>query len=49
MTTYFVGGALGSAGSALAFAGAGWPGFCRLGAVLGVLALALWLAERLKR
>jgi predicted MFS family arabinose efflux permease len=49
MTTYFVGGALGSAGSALAFAGAGWPGVCLLGAVLGVLALALWLAERLKR
>jgi len=49
MTTYFAGGALGSAASALAFDGAGWPGVCLLGGALGALSVALWLGERSRR
>lgn len=45
MTTYFLGGALGSATSATFYAIAGWPGVAALGAVFIALALALWLTE----
>lgn len=49
MTTYFVGGALGSATSAAVFAVAGWLGVAALGAGFVALALLLWLTERRTR
>lgn len=39
MTCYFIGGALGSLGSGLAYAHGGWNGVCLLGAALSALAL----------
>lgn len=45
MTTYFLGGALGSATSATIYAVAGWPGVAALGAGFIALALLLWLTE----
>jgi predicted MFS family arabinose efflux permease len=39
MTTYFIGGALGSAGGAFAFDHGGWRAVCILGAVLGLAAI----------
>jgi predicted MFS family arabinose efflux permease len=45
MTTYFLGGALGSATSATIYAIAGWPGVAVLGAIFIALALLLWLTE----
>ena len=45
MTTYFLGGALGSATSATIYAVAGWSGVAALGAVFVGLALLLWLTE----
>ena len=49
MTSYFVGGAIGSAGSALIYEHAGWPGVAALGAGFITLALLLWLTEFRKR
>ncbi|HZC06602.1 MAG TPA: MFS transporter [Ktedonobacterales bacterium] len=49
MTTYFVGGALGSSGSALIYERAGWPGVAALGAAFIALALLLWFTELRKR
>ena len=49
MTTYFTGGALGSATSAALFAVAGWHGVAALGAGFITLALLLWLTERRQR
>lgn len=45
MTSYFIGGAVGSAASALVFARAGWPGVCLLGLGFVGVALGLWLTE----
>jgi len=45
MTTYFLGGALGSATAAATFARGGWPAVCLLGAGYIVAALVLWGAE----
>jgi len=42
MTSYFIGGALGSLISATAFATAGWSGVCVAGGVLGLLNLLIW-------
>ena len=39
MTTYFIGGALGSAGGAFAFEHGGWRAVCILGAALGLAAV----------
>jgi predicted MFS family arabinose efflux permease len=39
MTTYFIGGALGSAGGAFAFDRGGWRAVCILGAALGLAAI----------
>jgi predicted MFS family arabinose efflux permease len=41
MTSYFLGGAIGSAAGAFAFEHGGWHSVCVLGAVLGALALVL--------
>ncbi len=43
MTTYFIGGAVGSATSAAAFGAAGWTGVCLLGAGYAGLTVLAWL------
>jgi predicted MFS family arabinose efflux permease len=45
MTSFFVGGAAGSAGSATLYDAAGWTGVCALGTALGAAVLVLWLTE----
>ncbi|WP_428943844.1 MFS transporter [Pantoea sp. FN060301] len=42
MTSYFIGGALGSLISASAYQHAGWPGVCTAGAILTLLNLLCW-------
>ena len=49
MTTYFLGGALGSATAAAAFAHGGWPAVCLLGAGYIIVALAIWGTEVVSR
>ena len=46
MTSYFVGGTIGSVGSALCYAAFGWHAVCALGAAFGAVALALATGER---
>jgi predicted MFS family arabinose efflux permease len=46
MTTYFLGGALGSAIDAVVYGASGWTGVCLLGAVFPVLACLLWVVEQ---
>lgn len=46
MTCYFVGGTLGSVGSALCFQAGGWSAVCGLGVGLGTLSVLLSLSER---
>ena len=48
MTSYFIGGALGSAAGAAAFQRGGWAWTCALGAALGLVAVLL-AARRLRR
>jgi predicted MFS family arabinose efflux permease len=48
MTMYFTGGALGSAGSGLAYGRWGWAGTCAIGAGFGVVALLVWAAGELR-
>ena len=45
MVSYFIGGAVGSFTSAVAFGSAGWAGVCLLGAVFTAANVALWLTE----
>lgn len=45
MTSYFTGGAIGSATSALVFGAAGWTGVCLLGAAFAGSAVVFWLTE----
>jgi predicted MFS family arabinose efflux permease len=49
MTSYFVGGALGSAGAVLVYGLAGWGGVCLFGAACAAAILALWLATDTRR
>jgi len=49
MTSYFLGGALGSATSALMFERAGWIGVSALGAAYAGIAAAAWLVEVARR
>ncbi|MDT0461206.1 MFS transporter [Streptomyces sp. DSM 41527] len=49
MTSYFVGGAVGSALTSAVWGVAGWGGVCTLGAALAVTVAGLWLAERMRR
>ncbi len=45
MTCYFAGGAAGSALAAIVYSREGWTAVCAVGGALGLLGLALWLAE----
>ncbi|MEV4075236.1 MFS transporter [Nonomuraea fuscirosea] len=47
MTSFFVGGAIGSALTSLVWVHAGWSGVCVLGGVLSAGTLVLWILERL--
>ncbi|HEX4247013.1 MAG TPA: MFS transporter [Pseudonocardia sp.] len=47
MTTYFLGGTLGSGLGAALYGWAGWTGVCALGACFPVLAGLVWLVEQL--
>ena len=47
MVTYFIGGSLGSATSAVVYARAGWGSVCLLGAAYLAIAVAYWLTELL--
>ncbi|WP_053210060.1 MFS transporter [Streptomyces decoyicus] len=49
MTSYFVGGAAGSARTSVVWGMAGWGGVCVLGAALALAVVGLWLADRLRR
>ncbi|MGW7247498.1 MFS transporter [Streptomyces decoyicus] len=49
MTSYFVGGAAGSALTSVVWGTAGWGGVCALGAALALAVVGLWLADRLRR
>ena len=44
MVSYFIGGAIGSAATGLAYAAGGWPSVILLGAGFSGVALMLWLA-----
>jgi hypothetical protein len=44
MLFYSVGSGLGAIASTAAYAAAGWPGICLLGAGVSALALAFWAA-----
>jgi predicted MFS family arabinose efflux permease len=46
MTCYFIGGTLGSVGSALCYGAGGWPAVCALGAGTGGLTFLIALTER---
>jgi len=49
MTSYFVGGAIGSALTSAVWGAAGWHGVCVLGALLAAVVVALWALERMRR
>jgi predicted MFS family arabinose efflux permease len=49
MTSFFLGGAVGSGLSAVLYAGHGWAGVCALGAAFPVAGLAVWLVDTLRR
>ncbi|MEU8683845.1 MFS transporter [Streptomyces sp. NPDC048611] len=49
MTSYFVGGAVGSALTSAVWGLAGWSGVCVLGAGLALAVVALWVADRIRR
>ncbi|KWD74072.1 MFS transporter [Burkholderia ubonensis] len=46
LTSYFIGGALGSLAASVAFGADGWRGVCAAGAVLAGALIALWLASQ---
>ncbi|MGI5271708.1 MFS transporter [Nonomuraea sp. CA-218870] len=46
MTSFFVGGAVGSALTSVVWARGGWTGVCVLGAILAAGTVALWVLER---
>lgn len=45
LTSYFVGGALGSGAASLAWARGGWPAVCLVGALFGLGTCGLWLSR----
>ncbi|WP_212763991.1 MFS transporter [Streptomyces sp. I05A-00742] len=46
MTSYFAGGAVGSALTSAVWGGAGWDGVCALGGAISAALVVVWLAER---
>ncbi|EQD45131.1 Major facilitator superfamily transporter, partial [mine drainage metagenome] len=46
MTSYFIGGAIGSATSAILYTKEGWIATCALGAAFGLIAIVFWMTER---
>lgn len=48
MTSYFVGGAVGSALTSAVWGAAGWGGVCVVGAAVSAAVAAVWTAERLR-
>ncbi|MFE1171664.1 MFS transporter [Streptomyces sp. NPDC058773] len=49
MTSYFAGGAVGSALTSAVWGLAGWSGVCALGAGLALVVAGLWVADRMRR
>ena len=49
MTSYFAGGAAGSAASAFAYSAWGWSGVCAVGAAFGAASALVWLVRRSAR
>jgi predicted MFS family arabinose efflux permease len=49
MTSFFLGGAVGSGLSAVLYQGFGWAGVCALGAAFPVVGLVVWLVDSLRR
>ncbi|MCZ0972680.1 hypothetical protein O1L55_17435 [Streptomyces albulus] len=49
MTSYFAGGAVGSALTSMVWGLGGWGGVCALGAGVALALVATWAAERLRR
>jgi predicted MFS family arabinose efflux permease len=45
MTSFFIGGSIGSATSAVAFSIYGWMGVCLLGGVYSIIAIGIWIKE----
>ena len=45
MTSFFIGGSIGSATSAAVYSYQGWTGVCLLGGVYSVIALSIWITE----
>ncbi len=45
MTSFFIGGSIGSATSAAAFSIYGWMGVCLLGGVYSIIAIGIWIKE----
>ncbi|MCL4313129.1 MAG: MFS transporter [Actinobacteria bacterium] len=45
MTSYFIGGAIGSAASTAVYSAAGWRAACMLGMFFGLIAIAFWATE----
>lgn len=48
LTSYFLGGALGSSAASVAYASKGWNGVCFAGAVFASVLIVLWLASRFR-
>ncbi|KWC33251.1 hypothetical protein WL48_19965 [Burkholderia ubonensis] len=46
LTSYFIGGALGSFAASVAFGADGWRGVCVAGAMLAGALIALWVASQ---
>ncbi|KVT41056.1 hypothetical protein BGV66_25995 [Burkholderia ubonensis] len=46
LTSYFIGGALGSFAASVAFDADGWRGVCVAGAMLAGALIALWVASQ---
>jgi predicted MFS family arabinose efflux permease len=49
MTSFFLGGAVGSGCSALVYASHGWAGLCVLGAAFPLVGLAVWTVDSFRR
>jgi predicted MFS family arabinose efflux permease len=48
VTSFFIGGSIGSATSAIVFSKYGWVGVCTLGGLYGLIAFSIWVRELFK-